>query len=84
MFIYFERERERARERVSGGGAEREGRAERMGDRMFQAGSALSVKSLRQGSNPQTVTSRPELKLDAQLTEPPRHPQNSNSLKRNL
>ena len=37
-------------------------------------GSALSAQSLTWGSNPQTARSWPELKSDAQLTEPPRRP----------
>ena len=37
-------------------------------------GSELSAQSPTRYSNPQTVRSRPELKLDAQLTEPPRSP----------
>ena len=37
-------------------------------------GSEPSAQSPTQGSNPQTGRSWPEPKLDAQLTEPPRHP----------
>ena len=37
-------------------------------------GSELSAQSPMQGSNQRTVTSRPELKSDALLTEPPRPP----------
>ena len=38
-------------------------------------GSELSAQSLMRGSNPQTARSSPELKSDAQPTEPPRHPE---------
>ena len=44
LFIYFERETERASR----------GEAEREGEREFQAGSALSAQSLMWGLNPQT------------------------------
>ena len=37
-------------------------------------GSELSAQSLMRGLNPQTVRSWPELKSDAQPTEPPRRP----------
>ena len=37
-------------------------------------GSELSAQSPTQGSISQTVRSRPELKLEAQSTEPPRRP----------
>ena len=37
-------------------------------------GSEQSAQSLTGGSNLQTVRSWPELKSDAQLTEPPKHP----------
>ena len=37
-------------------------------------GSELSAQSLMQGSNPRTARSWPELKSDAQPTEPPRCP----------
>ena len=48
---------------MSGGGGEREG------DRRSEAGSALTTVSPRWVSN-----SGPEPKLEAQPTEPPRHP----------
>ena len=35
-----------------------------------------TAQSLTWGPNPQTTRSWPEPKLDAQLTEPPRHPPN--------
>ena len=38
------------------------------------AGSELSAQSPTQSSNSLVVRSRPELKLDTQPTEPPRHP----------
>ena len=37
-------------------------------------GSELSAQSPTRGSNSQAMRSRPEPKLDAQPTEPPRHP----------
>ena len=37
-------------------------------------GSALTAVSPMQGSNSGTMSSWPELKSDAQLTKPPRHP----------
>ena len=39
-------------------------------------GSELSAQSPTRGSNPQTMRSWPEVKLDTQPTEPPRHPMN--------
>ena len=59
--VYFisEGERERARQSTSRGGAEREG------DTESEAGSRLSAQSPTRGSNPHTVRSWPELKLDA-------------------
>ena len=48
--------------------------AETEGERESQAGSALSAWSPMQGSNPRTVRSWPELKSEAQPTEPPRCP----------
>ena len=55
---------------MSRGGAEREG------DTESEAGSRLqlSAQSPTQGSNSRTMISGPELKSDAQPTEPPRHP----------
>ena len=53
VFIYFEREQERAKH---GGGRGREG------ERESQAGSKLSTQSPTQGWHPQTVRSCPELK----------------------
>ena len=50
---------ERERERMSRGGAEREG------DRGSEAGSALSPQSPTRGSNSQTTRSWPEPKSDA-------------------
>ena len=58
MFI-FERDREREYMQEQGRSREREG------ERESQAGSTLSVQSLMQGLNSQTVRSRPELKSDA-------------------
>ena len=73
MLIYFyEREREREREgghvHMSRGGAEREE------GRESKASSELSAQSLTWGLNPRTTRSSPELKLDAQSTEPPGRP----------
>ena len=69
MFI-FERERERETEHEWG-----EGQRERETQNPIQApGSALSAQSPPRGSNPQTVRSWPEPKLDSQPTEPPRCP----------
>ena len=68
MFTYF---RERDRQNMSGGGAERE----RETQNPKQApGSELSAQSPMRGLNSQTLRSGPEPKSDAQLTEPPRHP----------
>ena len=67
MFIYFW---ERETQSVSRGGAETEGDTESEA----APGSELSAQSPTRGSNPQTVRSWPELKLDAQPTEPPRRP----------
>ena len=59
---------------MSEGGAERE----RETQNPKQApGSELSAQSLTWGSNPRTVRSWPELKPDAQPTEPPRRPKTS-------
>ena len=66
MFI-FERERLSA----SRGEAERERQTQ---NPKRAPGSERSVQSLTWGSNSQTVRSWPELKSDAQLTEPPRCP----------
>ena len=67
MFSYFwERERDRARVVE---GAERETQNSKQA-----AGSELSAQSPRQGWNLQTGRPLPELKSDAQLTEPPRRP----------
>ena len=43
-------------------------------------GSELSARSPTQGSNSQTMRSWPELRSDAQSTEPPRHPKTPVSL----
>ena len=54
-----------------------EGQRERETQNQKQApGSELSAQSPAQGSNSWTSRSWPELKSDAQLTEPPRHPWN--------
>ena len=53
---------------MSGGGAEREENSR------SKTGSTLTADSLMQGSNSRTIRSWPELELDAQLTEPPKHP----------
>ena len=67
LFIYFETERDR----VWAG----EGQRGRETQNPTQApGSELSAWSPMRGSNSQTRRSWPELKSDAQLTEPPRHP----------
>ena len=72
MFLYFwERERERQTDRVSRGGAEREGETQ---NSKQAPGSMLSAKRPKRGSNSQTVRSWPEPKSDTQPTEPPRHP----------
>ena len=66
MFIYFW-----DRDRAWMG----EGQRERETQNPKQApGSERSAQSLTQGLNSRTVRSWPEPKLDAQLTEPPRHP----------
>ena len=55
-----------------------EGQRERETQNLKQApGSELSAQSPTRGSNPQTARSRPELKSNAQPTEPRRHPINS-------
>ena len=52
-----------------------QGQRERESQNRKQApGSELSAQSWMRGSNSQAMRSRPEPKLDAQLTEPPRHP----------
>ena len=52
-----------------------EGQREREIQNLKQApGSELSAQSPTRGSNSQTARSRPEPKSDAQLPEPPRHP----------
>ena len=66
IYLFFKRDGERERERVSKGGVEREG------DRESEAGSVLIAETPMPGSNSRTVRSRPELKSDAQPTEPPR------------
>ena len=68
MFLFiFETERDRA---WAG-----EGQRERETQNRKQApGSELSAHSPTRGLNSQTVRSWPELKLDAQPTEPPRRP----------
>ena len=53
---------------------------ERDGDRGSEVGPALTAKSLMQGSNSKTRRLQPELKSDAQLTEPPRCPWGRNRL----
>ena len=72
MFIYFwkkERERERERAWVE------EGQRDRERQNLRQApGFELLAQSLTWCSNSQTLKSWPELKLDTQLTEPPRCP----------
>ena len=72
MFIYFW---DRERQRMNGGGAEREGHT----DRKQAPGSEPSAQSPTWGSNSQTVRSWPELKSDAQPTEPPRRPGSASS-----
>ena len=75
LFIF---ERERERDRACAG----EGQRERETQNQKQAlGSELSAQSPTRGSNSQAVRSWPELKLDAQLTEPLRCPENSIFLK---
>ena len=70
-FIYFW---DRERQSMNGGGSERE----RETQNPKQApGSELSAQSLTRGLNSRTARSWPEPKLDAQPTEPPRHPKNS-------
>ena len=52
-----------------------EGQRERETQNPKQApGSEPSAQSPMRGSNSRTVRSRPELRSDTQLTEPPRHP----------
>ena len=53
LFIYFERERERALASVRAG----RGGAERKGERESQAGSVLTLQSLTWGPDSQTVRS---------------------------
>ena len=68
MFILFLRERQSA----SRAGAQRE----RETQNPKQApGSELRAESPKLGSNSRTMRSRPELKADAQPTEPPRCPE---------
>ena len=67
LFI-FERERERDKVRTSQGGAERGG------DRESEAGAALTAQIPMWGSHSRTTRSRPALKSDAYLAEPPRCP----------
>ena len=50
------------------------GDTEEGGNRGSKVISMLIAVSLMWGSKSQTARSQPELKLDAQLTEPPRHP----------
>ena len=64
-----EGQREREIQRVGKGQIDRETQNPRQAP-----GSELSAQSPTRGSNPRAVRSRPELKLDAQLTEPSRHP----------
>ena len=54
---------------------ERRPGAEREGARRSEMGSALTAQSPTRGLNSRTGRSPPELKSDAQLTEPPRCPQ---------
>ena len=80
MFIYIW-ERESTLRSTSRGGAERE----RWRQNMKQvSGSELSAQSPMWGSNSWAVRSWPELKLDTQLTEPPRHPMDSINSNREL
>ena len=58
MYLFL-RERERDRERAWGAGRS----TERLEDRRSEVGGALTAVSLMQGSNSQTVRSRPEPKL---------------------
>ena len=60
VFIYF--------------GESTAGERQREGDRWSKAGTVLTAASPMQGSDSQTMTSWPEPKSDAQLTEPPRRP----------
>ena len=69
IFFMFIFERERDRQSQQGRGKER---ATQNGKQA--PGSGLSAQSPVGGSNPQTVRSWLELKLDAQPTEPPRCP----------
>ena len=70
MYIYFW---ERGRQSMSRGG---EGQRERETQNPKQApGFELSAQSPTGGSNPRAMRSWPELKSDAQRTEPPRCPQ---------
>ena len=65
LFIYFEREGEKASREET----------EREGERESQAGSMLSAQSSMWGSNPQTIRSWPKLKPRVGcLTDWPRHP----------
>ena len=68
FFIYFW---DRERQSMNGGGAEREG------DTESETGSEPSAQSPTRGSNPRTARSGPELKSDAEPTEPPRRPPKS-------
>ena len=69
LFV-FERERERERERAG------ERQRERETQNLKQvAGSELSAQSPMWGSNPQRARSWPELRSDAQSTEPSRLPE---------
>ena len=55
------------------------GQREREAQNLKQApGSELSAQSQTRGSNPRTLRSCPELKSDAQTTEPPRCPSHPN------
>ena len=65
--------RQRETEHEQGRGRER-GR-HRIPNRLQAPGSELSAQSPMQGSNSRTARSWPEPKSDAQLTEPPRHPE---------
>ena len=68
MFLFiFETERDRA----WAGEGQREGETQNL---KWAPGCELSAQSPSRGSNSRSVRSWPELKLDAQPTEPPRHP----------
>ena len=68
LIYFWEKERDRA---LMGGGTEEEKETQNLKQ---TPGSKMSAQSPTQGSNPQTMRSWPELKMDAQLIEPPRCP----------